>query len=73
LQPLLPYQVQIIHHHLHRLPHRRLRLHQLLRLDQRSERQHLAVLTVEHMDGRRIDRVSLRLLDSPEPAEGVGT
>ena len=37
------------------------------------ERQHLAVLTVEHMDGRRIDRVSLRLLDSPEPAEGVGT
>ena len=37
------------------------------------ERQHLAVLTVEHMDGRRIDRVSLWLLDSPEPAEGVGT
>ena len=37
------------------------------------ERQHLAVLTVEHMDGRRIDRVSLRLLDSPEPAEGVRT
>jgi CBS domain containing-hemolysin-like protein len=37
------------------------------------ERQHLAVLTVEHMDGRRIDRVSLRLLDSPEPAQGVGT
>ncbi|HEY2877873.1 transporter associated domain-containing protein, partial [Nocardioides sp.] len=27
------------------------------------ERQQLAVLTVEHMDGLRIDRLSLRLLD----------
>jgi CBS domain containing-hemolysin-like protein len=27
------------------------------------EREHLAVLTVEHMDGLRIDRLSLRLLD----------
>jgi CBS domain containing-hemolysin-like protein len=34
------------------------------------ERQHLVVLTVEHMDGRRIDRVALRLLDGPE-AEGA--
>ena len=27
------------------------------------ERQKLAVLTVDHMDGLRIDRISLRLLD----------
>jgi CBS domain containing-hemolysin-like protein len=32
------------------------------------ERQRLAVLTVEHMDGLRIDRLSLRLLDGGEGA-----
>jgi len=30
---------------------------------EQPEREHLAVLTVEHMDGLRIDRLSLRLLD----------
>jgi CBS domain containing-hemolysin-like protein len=30
---------------------------------EQPERQQLAVLTVEHMDGLRIDRLSLRLLD----------
>ena len=29
---------------------------------EQPERQQLAVLTVEHMDGLRIDRLSLRLL-----------
>jgi hypothetical protein len=32
------------------------------------ERQQLAVLTVEHMDGLRIDRVSVRVLDGTDPA-----
>ena len=32
-------------------------------------REHLAVLTVERMDGRRIDRVLLRLLDEPAAPE----
>jgi magnesium and cobalt exporter, CNNM family len=36
--------------------------------DERVSR--LAVLTVERMEGLRIDRVSLRLLDEPTPAEG---
>ncbi len=30
----------------------------------------LAVLTVERMDGRRIDRLSMRLLDTTDPAQG---
>jgi CBS domain containing-hemolysin-like protein len=37
------------------------------------ERQQLAVLTVEHMDGLRIDRLSLRLLDGMDgSADGGG-
>jgi hypothetical protein len=36
------------------------------------ERPQLAVLTVEHMDGLRIDRVSLRVLDGPDPDPGGG-
>jgi CBS domain containing-hemolysin-like protein len=36
------------------------------------ERQRLAVLTVEHMDGRRIDRVALRVLAGPDPDHGAG-
>ena len=34
-----------------------------------EDRQRLAVLTVVHMDGLRIDRVGLRLLDGPRPHE----
>jgi CBS domain containing-hemolysin-like protein len=35
------------------------------------ERQKLAVLTVDHMDGLRIDRLTLRVLDGPDrPAPG---
>jgi len=37
------------------------------------ERQQLAVLTVEHMEGLRIDRLSLRLLDGIDgSADGGG-
>jgi CBS domain containing-hemolysin-like protein len=36
------------------------------------ERQRLAVLTVEHMDGLRIDRLSLRLLGDPGPTDSDG-
>jgi CBS domain containing-hemolysin-like protein len=36
------------------------------------ERQRLAVLTVEHMDGLRIDRLSLRLLDGPDHPTATG-
>jgi CBS domain containing-hemolysin-like protein len=36
------------------------------------ERQRLAVLTVEHMDGRRIDRVALRVLEGPDPDHEAG-
>ncbi len=36
--------------------------------DPDHERQQLAVLTVEHMDGLRIDRLSLRLLDGGDDA-----
>ncbi len=36
------------------------------------DRQQLAVLTVEHMDGLRIDQLSLRLLDGSDPAGGPG-
>jgi CBS domain containing-hemolysin-like protein len=37
------------------------------------ERQQLAVLTVEHMEGLRIDRLSLRLLDGSDgSADGSG-
>ena len=32
-------------------------------------REQLAVLAVEHMDGLRVDRVSLRLLDTPTAGE----
>ena len=35
------------------------------RTDPDEPRQQLAVLAVEHMDGLRVDRVSLRLLDTP--------
>lgn len=38
-------------------------------------REHLAVLTVEHMDGLRVDRVSLLMLDHPSndvPTSGAG-
>ena len=34
------------------------------------ERQQLAVLTVEHMDGLRIDQLTLRVLDGPGPDGG---
>jgi magnesium and cobalt exporter, CNNM family len=34
------------------------------------ERRHLAVLTVEHMDGLRIDRLSLRVLGGTDPSRG---
>jgi len=36
------------------------------------ERQRLAVLTVEHMDGLRIDRLSLRLLAGPDETDAEG-
>jgi len=32
---------------------------------EQPERQRLALLTVEHMDGLRIDRLTLRVLDQP--------
>ena len=35
------------------------------RTDPDEPRQQLAVLAVEHMDGLRVDRISLRLLDTP--------
>jgi CBS domain containing-hemolysin-like protein len=34
-----------------------------------EQREQLAVLAVEHMDGLRVDRLSLRLLDAPSDAE----
>lgn len=37
--------------------------------DPDEPREHLAVLTVEHMDGLRVDRLSLRLLDTPTKAQ----
>lgn len=39
------------------------------RTDPDEPRERLATLTVLHMDGLRIDRVSLRLLDRPDPEE----
>ena len=39
---------------------------------EQPERQQLAVLTVEHMDGLRIDRLSLRLLDGETERPGGG-
>jgi magnesium and cobalt exporter, CNNM family len=41
------------------------------RSDPDDPREQLAVLTVERMDGLRIDRVTLRLLDGPADEEGV--
>lgn len=43
------------------------------RSDPDEPREQLAVLTVERMDGRRVDRLALRLLDGAagEPAEGT--
>jgi hypothetical protein len=38
-----------------------------------SERQQLAVLSVEHMDGLRIDRLGLRLLGDGGAQAGGGT
>jgi hypothetical protein len=38
--------------------------------DDDEPRQRLATLTVEHMDGLRVDRLTLRLLE-PDPAEGA--
>jgi hypothetical protein len=37
------------------------------RSDPENVREQLAVLTVLHMDGLRIDRVALRLLDGEDP------
>jgi CBS domain containing-hemolysin-like protein len=39
------------------------------RSDPEEPRERLAVLTVERMEGRRIDRISLRLLEGPEGAD----
>ena len=39
------------------------------RTDPDEPREQLAVLAVEHMDGLRVDRVSLRLLDTPTAGE----
>jgi hypothetical protein len=36
------------------------------------DRQQLAVLTVEHMDGLRIDQLSLRLLDGSDQLDVPG-
>ncbi|MBF4163780.1 hemolysin family protein [Nocardioides acrostichi] len=41
------------------------------RSDDDEVREHLAVLTVEHMDGLRVDRVSLRLLLGDDPASAA--
>ena len=42
------------------------------RSDPEEPRERMAVLTVLHMDGLRIDRVGLRLLDGmPAPEEGI--
>jgi CBS domain containing-hemolysin-like protein len=41
------------------------------RSDPDDPRERLATLTVLHMDGLRIDRVSLRLLDRPDPEESA--
>lgn len=40
--------------------------------DEDEVREHLALLTVEHMDGHRVDRVSLRLLDEVPAGAGDG-
>ncbi len=37
--------------------------------DAEDAQEHLAVLTVERMDGLRVDRLTLRLLDSPAPSD----
>ena len=37
------------------------------------DRQRLAVLTVDHMDGLRIDRLTLRLLDGSGQQDGGGS
>jgi CBS domain containing-hemolysin-like protein len=41
--------------------------------DPETQREQLALLTVEHMDGLRVDRVALRLLnaDHPDPMDGA--
>jgi CBS domain containing-hemolysin-like protein len=38
--------------------------------DDDGPREHMVTLTVEHMDGLRIDRLTLRLLEPDDPSEG---
>ncbi|WP_166389800.1 hemolysin family protein [Nocardioides ochotonae] len=40
-----------------------------VRTDDEETREQLALLTVEHMDGLRVDRLTMRLLDGEEPTE----